>query len=474
MPANPSDEALERLNYFNGQRLAAADFRAEQGHHMGMRRVLNRSLYSPGIVVGLEVVPVPPANPPDPLDKHRVIVRRGLAFDHLGREIFLPVDVKVQVMGAPRSAPGVVFGNLLVVSYRETRQFPAQGHCTIGAPFQPCSGDLAWGAPTRIVADAVFEFVDTWPSDESGKIVLSQIELDGSCNVVRTSPAVRRYAMPAKPQTARPLSLEGEKDIDTANSKVLHFHIDGGAPESAVLYLRGQRFSTLFYTELGKHQHSMKFKDLAIDITHNHQVDGPVLTATTGAITGVHNHSVYFDKHVDGNAGPFDIQENGTHWDVIDENDHQNPVVKSGAHQHAIDDLKLKPHTATLTIPVTVSDFAPTGASDIDARVGAPALSMLPDLIVKFDSTSITSLICDQLEAQPGQAGKWRVVGSGGATDIRLNGTALNTPDGTGEIDLLKLGLEIGIGPHKLEFIVGGNGTTQNFGGQLQYNLYVG
>ena len=59
MSANPSDDALQRLNYFNGQRLAAADFRAEQGHHMGMRRVLNRSLYSPGIVVGLEVVPVP-------------------------------------------------------------------------------------------------------------------------------------------------------------------------------------------------------------------------------------------------------------------------------------------------------------------------------------------------------------------------------------------------------------------------------
>lgn len=473
MSANPPDDALQRLNYFNGQRLAAADFRTEQGHHLGMRRVINRSLYSPGIVVGLEVVPVPPANPPDPMDKHRVVVKHGLAFDNLGREIFLPVDVKVQVMGAPRSAPGVVFGNLLVVSYRETRQFPAASQCSIGAPFQPCSGDLAWGAPTRIVADAVFEFVDTWPSDESGKIVLSQIELDTQCNVVRTSPAVRRYAVPAKPQTVRPVSLEGEKDIDKTNSKVLYFHIDGGAPESAVLYLRGQRFSTLFYTELGRHHHEMKFKDLSIDMTHNHDVDGPVLTSTTGANVGIHNHSVYYDQSIDGNAGPFDIQESGTHWDIIDENDHQNPVVKSGAHQHEIDDLQLKPYTATQTLPVKVSDFAPVGASDIDAADGAPALSMLADLIVKFDGTPITSLICDQLEAQPGQAGKWRVVGNGGATDIRLNGASLNLPDGTGEIDLLKLGLEIGIGPHKLEFVVGGDGTTQNFGGQLQYNLYV-
>ena len=44
MSADQPDAALQRLNYANGQRLAAGDFRAEQGHHLGMRRVLNRSL----------------------------------------------------------------------------------------------------------------------------------------------------------------------------------------------------------------------------------------------------------------------------------------------------------------------------------------------------------------------------------------------------------------------------------------------
>ena len=34
---------------------------------------------------------------------------------------------------AHRSAPGVVFGNLLVVSYREMRRFPASESCTVGA-----------------------------------------------------------------------------------------------------------------------------------------------------------------------------------------------------------------------------------------------------------------------------------------------------------------------------------------------------
>ena len=92
-----------------------------------MRRVLNRSLYSAGIVTGVEVEP-------DKSDIHRVIVRDGLAFDNLGREIFLPTDVSVLVNGTPSSAPGVVFGNLLVVSYRETRKFPGQRGCVVGAP----------------------------------------------------------------------------------------------------------------------------------------------------------------------------------------------------------------------------------------------------------------------------------------------------------------------------------------------------
>ena len=164
MSANQADD-LQRLNYFNGQRLAAGDFRAEQAHHLGMRRVLNRSLYSRGIVVGLEVET-------RPADKHKVIVREGLAFDHLGREIFVPQDLSVQVMGAPSTTPGVVFGNLLTVSYREQRRFPVSERCAVVTPYKPCSGDLPWGAPTRIAADAVFEFLDSWPADDSGRVVL--------------------------------------------------------------------------------------------------------------------------------------------------------------------------------------------------------------------------------------------------------------------------------------------------------------
>jgi hypothetical protein len=457
MSAPPTDPALQRLNYFNGQRLVANDFRTEQGYHTGMRRVLNRALYSPGIVSGLEVVPASSTSS-DAADKHRVIVRHGLAFDNLGREIFIPVDVKVQVMGAPRSAPGVVFGNLLVVSYREMRRFPASESCTVGAAYAPCSGDLPWGAPTRIVADAVFEFLDSWPNDDSGKIVLSQIELDKSCQVVRTSPAVRRYAVPAKAQTVRPLSLEGEKNVDNQNPKVLVFHIDGGAPDGAMLYLRGGNFSSLYYTELGKHAHHIDFAsgDFTKDLRHAH-----TLTGGKTDEAGEHTHSFIVD---DGEqSGGIDV--NGTNNGFIQG---ANPIQKDGKHTHGLTGITASVELDNWTHHHPVQgDSQSTGATDIAAHAGK-ALSTLKDLVVKFDGVSITDAIASQLEALPGQAGKWRVTGSS-ASDIRLNGTTLTQPEGTGEIDLLKLGIEIGIGQHKLEFIV----SDANVGGLLQYNLYV-
>ncbi|HEU4655139.1 MAG TPA: hypothetical protein VFS47_14215 [Steroidobacteraceae bacterium] len=456
MNANPPDDALQRLNYFNGQRLAANDLRTEQGYHMGMRRVLNRSLYSPGIVVGLEVEPAK-STPPDPADKHRVIVRRGLAFDHLGREIFLPMDVTVQVMGAPSTTPGVVFGNLLVISYREMRKFPAQSNCMIGAPYQPCSGDLAWGAPTRIIADAVFEFLDSWPSEDSGKVVLSQIELSKKCEVVRTSPAVRKYAMPAKPQTVRNVSLEGEKDIDKSNPKVLYFHVDGGFPEAVKLYLRGRQFPSLYYTELGQHNHPIDFKtsEVSNDFGHDHQATGGSTSED-----GKHTHSFI----VDGGEDKGGIDVNSTNGDFISGN---NPIQEAGAHTHSLVGLTLSKELGVWAHKHDVKgNTADVGANNVAARTGKPALSTLKDLMIFLNGQPVTDQICGQLEARPGEAGKWRVmVGA----DIRLNGTSLSQTEGTGEIDLLKLGVEIGLGQHKLEFRV----SDADVGGTLQYNLYV-
>ena len=466
MSANTSDESLERLNYFNGQRLAASDFRSEQRYHMGVRRLLNRSLYSAGIVKGLEVLK-------HPSDKHKVVVRSGLAFDHLGREIALLADAEVQVMGAPSTTKGVVFGNLLAVSYREQRGQPVSDGCAVAVPFKPCSGDLAWGAPTRIAADAVFEFLDSWPAADSGKIVLAQLELSATCTVERVMPGVRRYAMPVKPQQVRTVSLEGEKDIDSANPKALYFHIDGGYPAEVTLYLRARKFSSLHYTELGRHTHHLKFNTAPAGeaSAHSHPLD---LSTMLLAEDGEHRHEVWAGSD-DGESGSLDF------GDDDDPNSYMATgaggerggrgmmeVKPSGKHSHKVmagtvpsktgDAGALAAHTHVID-----HDTQATGVQP-DARASGSALTYVDDLHVYLDGQDITQQLLQQLSAKPGQAANWAKLGDGS------NGHAVASPDGTGAIDLLKLGVEIGLGQHKLEFKL----LKPNVGGCVQYNLYVG
>lgn len=454
MSANPSDPATERLNYFNGQRLAAGDLRTEQSHHVGMRRVLNRSLYSPGIVTGLEVVP-------DKTHKHRVIVRRGLAFDHLGREIFVAADQAVLVMGVPSTVPGVVFGNLLTVSYQEARSHPVNDRCAVNSPAGPCSGDLPWGAPTRILADARFDTLDAWPAEDSGRVVLAQIELDAKCEVKRVLPGVRKYAVPVKPQTVQALSLEGEKDIDAANPKVLVFHIAGGAPESATLYLRGRRLSTLYYTEMGTHKHvaTIDIDKTVQDLTHSHDI-----ADSTTDKAGEHSHRI----RVDVNDGDVDEDQGRLGVDSEDWNECDfrfDTIEATDGHTHKLTNLKvnsnaLKPehkHIGTATV-------MNSGVTDLAARTGnVKALTQIDDLKLVLDGVDVTARVRQQLEARPGQAGQWPKLGDG--TDTHPFASA----DGTGEIDLLKLGVELGLGSHKLEMRASGAGN----GGAVQYNLYV-
>lgn len=465
MSANTPDESLERLNYFNGQRLAASDFRSEQRYHMGVRRLLNRSLYSAGIVKGLEVLK-------HPSDKHKVVVRSGLAFDHLGREIALLADAEVQVLGAPSTTKGVVFGNLLAVSYREQRTQPVSDGCAVAAPFKPCSGDLAWGAPTRIAADVVFEFLDSWPAADSGKIVLAQLELAATCTVERVLPGVRRYATPVKPQQVRSLSLEGEKDIDSANPKVLYFHVDGGYPEEVTLYLRARQFSTLYYTELGRHSHHLKFNTAPSGeaSAHSHSLDFSTMVL---AEDGEHRHEIWAGSD-DGESGSLDFGDG----------DDPNSYMATGAGGErggrGMMEVKLAgKHTHKVqpgTVPSKTGDAGALGAHthaidndtatagvQPDIRTSGSALGYVDTLHVFLDGQDITPQLLQQLSAKPGQAAQWSQLGNG------FNTHALASPDGTGAIDLLKLGVEIGLGQHKLEFKL----LKPDVGGCIQYNLYV-
>ena len=47
-----NEKPIERLSFYNGERLNADDFKLEQEYHIRVRRWLNKSLYSAGIAGG--------------------------------------------------------------------------------------------------------------------------------------------------------------------------------------------------------------------------------------------------------------------------------------------------------------------------------------------------------------------------------------------------------------------------------------
>lgn len=471
---------LERLNYYNSQRLEAIDFRLEQAYHMRVRREFNRALYTFGIGVGLEVRP-------HPTDVHAVEVGPGLALDPSGREIILFEPRTVKVCGTPRRADGVTFGNYLVIAYREEKVAPQSDGCKVLGVYPTgtdpcackgtsalktnscggecrggcgCSGGCqcgatesqayAWGAPSRIRSEPMLMFQDAWPSEGSGKLLLAQVELSDTCTVLGIKSGMRRYASASKPPTVTPLSLAGEKDIDEANPKILHFHIDGGFPESAKLYLRGAKFSSLFYTELGKHTHALTATTEKIkkDLRHTHEVQSFKLKGDGG-----HNHVLHTEA--DGTTSletaDADFVPTTSFIDGVDDHDHglEELVLISKLDEWEHD------HMVTLSA-------ANAGVTDTASRTGK-AYTYLKNMTIAFatgnSSADITTDVLAQLEAA--EPGNWPELGDGSAVH------ALNK--GTPAIDLRQIsGIDLSPGPHALVFSM-----PAGSGGQLQYNLYV-
>jgi hypothetical protein len=237
---------LERLHYFNGQRLVAKDFELEQRYHMRIRRLLNRGLYSPGVIRGLEVTKV---------DARHVRVSNGIALDPRGREIILLADATLVVPNRQPSTP--LPGYFLVIQYDEEREPGHLSECREGSGTTP---------PSRIREAPVLSFTETWPNQQDcGRaghasdcaVVLALVGLDASCQITTIDSGVRQYAHSEVPRQVNPFALEGEKDIDPANPKRLHFQIRGGPPSRVLLYLWAGAISSLFYTELGSHSHKL-------------------------------------------------------------------------------------------------------------------------------------------------------------------------------------------------------------------------
>jgi hypothetical protein len=438
---------LERLHYFNGQRLVAKDFELEQRYHLRVRRLLNRGLYSPGVVRGLEVTKV---------DARHVRVSTGIALDPRGREIILLADATLAVPNRQPSTP--LPGYFLVIQYDEETE---PGHLT------ECREGSGTTPPSRVREAPVLSFTETWPNQQAcGQkghasdcaVVLALVALDPSCQIAAIDSGVRQYAHSEVPRQANAFALEGEKDIDSANPKRLHFQIRGGPPSQVLLYLWADAISSLFYTEVGSHQHTLTHAGTNTVPIPNHVHD------LSGGATGppdppLHHHSLY-------SANPFDVPFDSVltapqPLAAYREGNPQHLVGDAGSHTHQLaagqtGSPKPSPpgnHSHTLTGSTDLAgNTAPlTGSTPYQARNG-PAYSYPSGLRVKFDGTDITGLIRAKLG--------WTQLGDGTATHPLAT-------NGTGSIDLVELGLPVAVGPHLLEFRVPAGG------GKVLYNLYV-
>src|SRR6185436_12253127 len=288
-----TEKPLDRLNYFNGQRLEASDLKTEQEYHIRVRRWLNKSLYSPGIARGLEVrketaVPVAGEKPPP-----TVVVSPGLALDAQGREITLWEEQRVMISSEARPSPGnteaEVEGLYLTIRYSEEVTAVEQDGCD-AVSGTTRGGHPAWGGPTRVRARAIFEQRDFLPPESSGEVVLALVELNGDCSEVhQIDVGVRRYVGAASAAKVRQYALEGARDIDWKNPARIYFHIRGRQPQAVTLYLRSEILSTMYYTELGRHKHDLEiaYEDHHLP-AHRHSVGGLLTTAGEGN----HGHSM--------------------------------------------------------------------------------------------------------------------------------------------------------------------------------------
>src|SRR5687768_17182185 len=156
-------DPLERVSYFGGQRLMAADLNQQERYEIRLRRLLNSGLFSSGVVSGLEVTKV---------GARTLRVAPGLGLDHLGRELYLAVEAEVSVPNQrPVSAPGFY----VIVRYRETPVPGGAGDCWPPARAVP---------PYRYRIDPLIELSDVYPDSRRCAVSAQDPTGDLNCGVV--------------------------------------------------------------------------------------------------------------------------------------------------------------------------------------------------------------------------------------------------------------------------------------------------
>lgn len=492
-----SEKPVERLNYYNGQRLEARDFKLEQEYHMRVRRWLNKSLYSSGIARGLEVR--------KEADTLNVIVSPGLALDAEGREILLWEERRVPVQSFSGSSDAVVEGNYLVIEYREEMLSTSNGGCTARTNGGP-GNKLAWDGPARIRATPLLSWSSVLPHETSGKVVLAQVELESGCEAIhQVNTGVRRYVGAVAESKVRQFALDGARDIDPKNPGRIYFHIRGRQPNSVTLYLRAEKFSTLYYTEMGQHKHdlSIAFQDHAFP-AHSHLLDGistyfDLTSDDTRALSGPHGHSMFanmsdflptlginpprFDSFAFGYrpGNPIGNQAQQEIWarhSATDIMSHLNVDLsfRGGEHIHTF-----APNTPTGSFPQQTLSHVPTGASSSDSH-GAGVADPSPPAYSARNGAPLTYV--DNLQVQIGKnvhqlENKTEAI----LRQLRAAQTSLTWDQiGRGSANPNHPLIENGTGPIKLDFLPGVAFTEGEYlielsvasgGGRVLYNLYV-
>ena len=297
----------------------------------------------------------------------------------------------------------------------------------------------------------------------------------------------------------RSISLEGEKDIDIANEKMLHFHIDGGAPERAVLILRARKFSSLLYSEIGEHTHGLDLNiaDHPEVLAHPHSL-GSIVTDkrlkedTLQFRADLVSNDASSDHFLLWKGGTALVGAGMTEADdaILDAGGRPRFRVLNTEHSHKIEAGQVTDPGGYIAAVKHVVNGVPVPAKLVTEsfgseaaisphqlkRHGKPEYTYIHNLHVVLDGNrDITDAIRAQLAKRPGEAAKWNSLGDG------TGNHAIDSDEGTGEIDLLALGFELGMGSHKLSFrLIAPKPGDSDFlpvpadrGGQIQYNLYI-
>lgn len=209
MSANANIPNLERIMFFNGQRLTAEDLSAVQDANQQLRWLHNRSLHGWGIAAGFAVT----GNKGDTA----VQIGPGFAIDCQGREIILTTAVTKSVPAVASAADGSALVFYLVASYVDN-----SGQTVL----QNRSGVCLPPGTVRLAEAPELDWVPQIDLDPTTQVVLAQISVLDCQLSIPVNLAVRRFAR----VSTQPYIGAGETPVPSNTAQVWQLWQPGGVP----------------------------------------------------------------------------------------------------------------------------------------------------------------------------------------------------------------------------------------------------